>query len=313
MLQQVGNKAMDLACVRPWLAWIERALSTRVQFLCWSVGEEAGPTYASMAPVVMGSPRIPVTPAVASAISGYRASLPPDGVLAGIPHREGQELREALGGVPAIIRVGSREFPIGVVALGNRGYAYTREELGLVGLAAQRMADAITHETLQRRFSENEAMRLRTTYERDSLIDFARGLATAETAQEVCRQLLLLAMGVSAATGGYVALAGEDGEMRISAVRGHVLLASNDLVEQCMGGMRPVFPGGTLMLPIISAGRSLGYLVLGGRLVGGGFSHLDLPILEAAVAQSALAIENARLREGKAQPQPAGCPAGHAG
>lgn len=300
MLQQVDSKSVDLASVRPWLAWIERALSTRVQLVFWSLGEESGQTSAGMTPIVMGSPQIQVTPVVSAAIAAYSASLPPDAVHAGVPHQAGQALREALGGAPAVVRVGARAYPIGVIALGNRGYAYTHEELGLVGVAAQRIADAITQDMLERRFRENEAMRLRTTYERDSLIDFSRGLAHAENGQDASRQLLLFAMGVTAATGGYVALEGEGGEMRIAAVRGHVLLANGDAVAQCTGGRRPVFPGGCLMLPIITGGRAVGYMVLGGRLVGGGFSVDDLPVLEAAVAQAALAIENGALRKAKA-------------
>lgn len=287
----------DLASVRPWLAWIERALSTRVQFVCWSLGEDS--CSARMAPVVLGTPQVQVTPLVAAAIADYRASVPPDAVFAGIPHPAGQAMRETLGGAPAVIRVGSRAYPIGLVALGNRGYGYTREELGLVGVAAQRIADAINQEMLERRFRENEAERLRTTYERDSLIDFARGLAVAESSQDISRQLLLLAMGVTAATGGYIVLEAEGGDMRIATVRGHVLLAPADGVEQCLGGRRPVFPAGCIMLPILAAGRVLGYMVLGGRLVGTGFNAEDVPVLEAAVAQAALAIDNARLRAGR--------------
>ncbi len=290
------QKISELASVRPWLAWIERALSTRVQFVCWSLGNESSPAVPAMPPVIIGTPHIPMTPAVAGAIRAYRASLPPDSVSAGMPHQAGQAVREVLGGVPAVVRVGSRSCPIGVIALGNRGYAYTSEELGLVGVAAQRIADAVTQETLERRFQDGEAVRVRTTYERDSLIDFSRSLAVAADVAGICRQLLLLAMGVTAATGGYVALEGDGGQMRIASVRGHVLLAHTDSVQQCLGGRRPVFPAGCLLVPILSAGRVLGYLVIGGRLIGTGFNGEDLPVLEAAVAQAALAIENCRLR-----------------
>ncbi|MBM3269568.1 MAG: hypothetical protein FJZ01_18215 [Candidatus Sericytochromatia bacterium] len=277
----------ELSAAMPWLAWIERTLGTRVQMVCWSRG--VGPD-AIADPAVLGAPRLPWSPTVAAIAAEYRRSRPPEVVAAGSPHLIGQALRFQIGGVPALVRVGSDTHPLGVILVGPRACAYTAEELGLVAVAAQRIADAIAREALQELIHAEEQQRLRATYQRDSLIDFSRGLPRAGSAEEVCRHLVLFGLGLTTATGGYVAFGIGREQPRIAAVRGHVLVARPADVAAAIDEGRPVFPAGAIVVPFRSAHIS-GYLVLGGRLSGEEYSAEDATQLEAACSQAAIALE----------------------
>ncbi|MBM3274915.1 MAG: hypothetical protein FJZ00_07165 [Candidatus Sericytochromatia bacterium] len=109
----------DYAFVRPWLAWIERAISARVQFIGWSVANAQ--SRMETMPVILGSQHIPMSIMLLGAISEFRRSNPPESVAPGTPHPAVQVFRQTLGGVPAIVRVGSRSNPVGVLVLSNRG------------------------------------------------------------------------------------------------------------------------------------------------------------------------------------------------
>jgi hypothetical protein len=293
----------DFASVRPWLAWIERAIGASVQFIGWNVGES--PNRRETMPVILGSQRFSTSIMLLGAISEFRRSNPPESIAAGTPHPVGQVFRQTLGGVPAIIRVGSQSCPLGVLVLSNRGCAYTSEELNLVVVASQRISEAVAQEALQDTLRQGEELRVRVQYERDALVDFARGLAKAPTRADACRLLLLFALGLTTSTGGYVAIEDETGSIRIAAVRGHVLVAKPDLVRDTMASGEPAFPPGGIILPIRGV-QTCGYLVLSGRLVGTGFGEEDLPALEAACAQAGMALDRAAFKEMAAAVETAG-------
>jgi hypothetical protein len=280
----------DLAIAIPWLAWIERTLGARVQMVCWNSGAGSKSPENAADPIVLGSPKPSWSRNLTAIATDFCRSRPPEVVAAGCTHLIGQALRYQLGGVPALVRVGSEAHPQGVILVGPRPFGYTPEELGLVAVAAQRISEVITREALQEIIQEEERLRVQAVYQRDAFIDFARGLPRARSAEDVCRHLLLFALGLTTATGGYVAIARGKDQSTISAVRGQVLVARPQAVSAAIDRGEPVYPPGSVIVPF-RTDRLSGYLVLGGRLSGEGFGPDDAAQLEAACCQAALAME----------------------
>lgn len=210
-------------------------------------------------------------------------------------------------GIDLVLPIGEPSDPVGLLGV-SRPLAgeVAREERdfldALLGLAASAVANARAHDESRRLNLELD----RKVHQLETLLDLVRGLARALDPDEVARMLGRTLAGQWLIL-KYMVAAFKPGHPDVLLRRGMILDAPESLIEPIAEVKQAVrveeLPedaprsaleagGAALLVPLRSGEEALGFVALGPRAGGEGFSASDLELLSGLGAQAVVALEN---------------------